>query len=221
MKKILILSLLALTVLVFADGISMSVSVDETSSSNSSSVNVVDEIANRIDVLQNKYFSKLNKLDQKRANKIIDEIYELLALLPDDISTSNQNANANFNITFDVNEQQAETQPSVVEHKIEIVEEIDEPVAMSSSEFQQLLSNVQDEGFADNKTSVVRIAAKSKYFTISQLITIVDEFSFSDDKINIVRIVYPRVVDTDNSHNLIGAFTFSGDKEKVEQIISQ
>ncbi|MBT4332093.1 MAG: hypothetical protein HOD64_02355, partial [Candidatus Cloacimonetes bacterium] len=117
MKKILILSLLALTVLVFADGISMSVSVDETSSSNSSSVNVVDEIANRIDVLQNKYFSKLNKLDQKRANKIIDEIYELLALLPDDISTSNQNANANFNITFDVNEQQAETQPSVVEHK--------------------------------------------------------------------------------------------------------
>ena len=221
MKKILILSLLALTVLVFADGISMSVSVDETSSSNSSSVNVVDEIANRIDVLQNKYFSKLNKLDQKRANKIIDEIYELLALLPDDISTSNQNANPNFNITFDVNEQQAETQPSVVEHKIEIVEEIDEPVAMSSSEFQQLLSNVQDEGFADNQTSVVRIAAKSKYFTISQLITIVDEFSFSDDKINIVRIVYPRVVDTDNSHNLIGAFTFSGDKEKVEQIISQ
>ncbi|MBT5420438.1 MAG: DUF4476 domain-containing protein [Candidatus Cloacimonetes bacterium] len=221
MKKILILSLLALTVLVFADGISMSVSVDETSSSNSSSVNVVDEIANRIDVLQNKYFSKLNKLDQKRANKIIDEIYELLALLPDDISTSNQNANANFNITFDVNEQQAETQPSVVEHKIEIVEEIDEPVAMSSSEFQQLLSNVQDEGFADNQTSVVRIAAKSKYFSISQLITIVDEFSFSDDKINIVRIVYPRVVDTDNSHNLIGAFTFSGDKEKVEQIISQ
>ena len=221
MKKILILSLLALTVLVFADGISMSVSVDEGTSSNSSSVNVVDEIANRIDVLQNKYFSKLNKLDQKRANKIIDEIYELLALLPDDISTSNQNANANFNITFDVNEQQAETQPSVVEHKIEIVEEIDEPVAMSSSEFQQLLSNVQDEGFADNQTSVVRIAAKSKYFTISQLITIVDEFSFSDDKINIVRIVYPRVVDKDNSHNLIGTFTFSGDKDKVEQIISQ
>ena len=221
MKKILILSLLALTVLVFADGISMSVSVDEGTSSNSSSVSVVDEIADRVDVLQNKYFSKLNKLNQKRANKIVDEIYELLALLPDDISTSNQNANPNFNITFDVNEQQAETQPSVVEHKIEIVEEIDEPVAMSSSEFQQLLSNVQDEGFADNKTSVVRIAAKSKYFSISQLITIVDEFSFSDDKINIVRIVYPRVVDTDNSHNLIGTFTFSGDKDKVEQIISQ
>ena len=221
MKKILILSLLTFTVLAFADGISMSVSVDEGTSSNSSSVSVVDEIADRVDVLQNKYFSKLNKLNQKRANKIVDEIYELLALLPDDISTSNQNANPNFNITFDVNEQQAETQPSVVEHKIEIVEEIDEPVAMSSSEFQQLLSNVQDEGFADNKTSVVRIAAKSKYFSISQLITIVDEFSFSDDKINIVRIVYPRVVDTDNSHNLIGAFTFSGDKEKVEQIISQ
>jgi hypothetical protein len=221
MKKIIIISLLAFSVFAFGEGISMSVTFDEASASNTGSICVVDEIANRIEVLQNKYLSKLNKLNQKRANKIIDEIYELLALLPDDISTSNQNANANFNITFDVNEQQAETQTSVVEHKIEIVEEIDEPVAMSSSEFQQLLSNVQNESFADDQTSVVRIAAKSKYFSISQLITLLDVFSFSDDKINIVRIVFPRVVDKDNSHNLLGAFTYSNDKDRVEQIISQ
>jgi len=67
----------------------------------------------------------------------------------------------------------------------------------------------------------VNIAAKSKYFSISQLITLLDVFSFSDDKINIVQIVYQQVVDKDNAHNLLGAFTYSDDKDRVEQIISQ
>lgn len=221
MRKIIIISLLAFSVLAFGEGISMSITVDETSSSNSGSINVVDEIANRIELLQNKYHSKLNKLDQKRTNKLIDEIYELLALLPDDISTSQKGENANVNITFEVNEQQTETQTTVIEHKIEVVEEVTEPIAMSNSEFNNLLNNVKNEGFADDQTSVVRIAAKSKYFTISQLITLLDVFSFSDDKINIVQIVYPRVVDKDDAHNLLGAFTYSDDKNKVEQIISQ
>jgi hypothetical protein len=70
-------------------------------------------------------------------------------------------------------------------------------------------------------TNFVRIAANSKYFTIDQLVRLLELFSFSDDKINIVRIVYPRVVDKDNAHNLLGAFTYSDDKKKVEQIINR
>lgn len=113
------------------------------------------------------------------------------------------------------------SEKTVIERKVEIVEEVDERIAMSSSEFQRLLKNVENESFADDQTSVVRIAAKSKYFLISQLITLLDVFSFSDDKINVVQIVYPRIVDKDNAHNLLGAFTYSDDKDRVEQIISQ
>lgn len=228
MKKIIIISLLAFSMLAFGEGISMSVTVDETSTSNTGSISVVDEIANRIEILQNKYNSKLNKLDQKRTNKIIDEIYELLALLPEDVliqsttsTPSSQAQSANLNISIDINEQQMEHQKTVIKHEVEIVEEVDELTAMSSSEFQRLLNNVKNESFADDQTSVVNIAAKSKYFSISQLMTLLDVFSFSDDKINIVQIVYPRIVDKDNAHSLLGAFTYSDDKDRVEQIISQ
>ncbi len=228
MKKIIILGLLAFSVLAFGEGISMSVTVDETSTSNTGSIGVVDEIANRIEVLQNKYNSKLNKLDQKRTDKIIDEIFELLALLPEDVSVqsttstpSSQTQSANLSISIDVNEQQMESETTVIKHEVVIVEEIDEQVAMNSSEFQRLLNNVKNESFADDQTSVVRIAARSKYFSISQLISLLDVFSFSDDKINVVQIVYPRVVDKENAHNLLGAFTYSDDKDRVEQIISQ
>ena len=228
MRKILIIGLLAMSVFAFGEGISMSVTVDETSTSNTGSINVVDEIANRIEILQNKYNSKLNKLDQKRTDKIIDDIYELLTLLPEDVSIKSttstppsQTQSANLSISIDVNELQMEPQTAVIKHKIEIVEEIDEPNPMSSSEFQSLLNNVKNESFADDQTSVVNIAAKSKYFSISQLITLLEVFSFSDDKINVVQIVYPRVVDKDNAHNLLGAFTYSDDKDRVEQIISQ
>jgi len=219
MRKLLVLSLLVFSISAFADGISMSVTVDDNSSANTSSLNVVDEIAARMEILQNKYHTKLNKLDQKRAAKLVDEIYELLALLPDDISVSNQNSNANLNITFDVNDQQSSNNNT--EKEVKVVEEVSGPSSMSTTEFQQLIDNVKAEGFADDKTSVVRIAAKSKYFSISQLIQLLDLFSFSDDKINIVQIVYPRVVDKDNAHNLLGAFTYSDDKDQVEQIISR
>ena len=83
------------------------------------------------------------------------------------------------------------------------------------------MQNVENEGFADDKISVVRIAAKSNYFTINQLIRLVDAFSFSEDKINVVRIVYPKIVDKDNAHNLLNAFTYSEDKQEVEKIINR
>jgi len=229
MKNIFLISFLMLSVLTFGEGISMSVNFNETNSSDTNA-NVVDEIVNRLDILQNKYCSKLNKLEIKRAGKVIDEIYELLAMLPEDVTvtttstTSNSSAQSqstDINISFDMNDLQTEPEKEVVKQEPKTVEKVVSPKAMSDSEFNKLLANVEDESFDDDQTSVVRIAAKSKYFTINQLTRLLPNFSFSDSKINIVQIVYPKIVDKDNSHNLIKAFTFSSDKQKVEQIISQ
>jgi hypothetical protein len=228
MRKKMIGVMLALSVFVFGEGVSMSFAINDASTTETASIYVVDEIANRIEILQNKYNSKLNKLDQKRVNKIIDEIYELLAMLPEDVSMKSSTStlsdnvqSANLNISFDINELQIESQTTDGKHKIEIAEEADAPIAISNSEFQSLLNNVKSESFADDQISVIRIAVRSKNFTISQLIALLDIFSFSDDKIDVVRIVYPKIIDKEKAHNLLGAFTYSDDKDRVEQIISQ
>jgi len=219
MRKMIIIILLVFSLSSFAEVVSFKSSAgnieiifEDSSSGSVKSETIINEIATRLEKLENKYVSKLNKLDQKKATYWIDEIYALLALLPDDLSVTvqstqntlySQEQSANLNVSININEQ------------------IDDPLAMSNSEFQSLLNNVKNESFADDQTSVVRIATKNKYFSISQLITLLDVFSFSDDKINIVRIVFPVIIDKDNAHNLLGAFTYSDDKDRVEQIISQ
>ena len=238
-KTIILLITLISSVFIMADSFSFDspaggfkISVDETNSINSQKSSIVDEIAERVEYLQKKYNSKLNKLDQKRADKTIDQIFELLALLPEDIYISSQNVNpqpssnvgismnVSTNHSFDSSSQLSTTSKSeVIETQAQIVETVE--TAMSNSDFQSLLSSVKNEGFADDQLKIVRISAKSRYFSINQLIELIDIFSFADDKVECVKLVYPKIVDKDNSHSLLGAFTYSSDKEEVEQIINR
>jgi hypothetical protein len=234
MKKLNVLIMFSIVSLLFSQTVSVDspmgsfkMSIEATNSKSASgAVSVVDAIAERMEILEKNYHSKLNKLDQKRAENIAKEIYELLALLPSNFyatiqapaaaNTQQEKADASMSINLNISEP---TQQVVKEEKV--IETKKMNIAMSEREFQQLYSNVEDESFADDQLSVVRIATQSKYFTIDQLTRLLDLFSFSDDKINCVKLVYPKVVDTDNAHNLLKAFTYSDDKKKVEQIISQ
>ena len=243
MKQTITMILVIALAALFAENMSLDtpmgsfkLSVDGTSSSgtgSSKSVSVIDEIVNRMDTLEKKYCSKLNKLDQKRAGKIMEEIYDLLAALPDDTkitisdatetevtsssssssmeSSININVNVNDDMNFDNEPEQHNALPAIIPAK----------KAMSESEFNKFKNNVENESFGDDMLSVVRIGAKSKYFTTDQLVRLVDVFSFSDEKVETVRICWPKVVDQDNAHNLLGAFTYSDDKDKVESIINQ
>ena len=236
MKKVIYFVMIFCVTILFADNVkvespfgSFSLSVDTGSSQISTgNVNIADEIAKRVEKLENKYLIKLNKLDQKRANKITDEIYQYLALLPDNLTaeiSSSQtvdtqpdvSAESNSNINININ---MKNENETVTTETNVQEDISSK-AMDNSEFNNLLKNVHQESFDDDKLSVIRIAAKRKYFTINQLVSLINEFSFSDDKINCVRIVFPKVIDKDNAHNLLSAFTYSSDKEEVEAIINQ
>ncbi|HCY74556.1 MAG TPA: hypothetical protein DHV28_01425 [Ignavibacteriales bacterium] len=90
---------------------------------------------------------------------------------------------------------------------------------ISSEDFIGLLQSIQNESFAEDKLGVVSIASKYHYFLVDQVLRIIDEFSFSSNKIEIIKLVYPNVIDKENSHKLISAFTFSSDKDKVREII--
>lgn len=239
MKKFVILLIfVTVAVMAFAEDIeinspmgSFKMSVS-TSSSSSKKVAVVDEISDKLELLKEKYCSKLNKLKQRKASKLIDEIYDLLAMLPDDVyirqttsspspslsPSSSASSNQSTNININVNTQEEE----VTTHTEEIQEKPVETFgAISENAFQILYNNVEDESFADDKLSVVKVATKRNGFKVSQLTRLIDLFSFSDDKVKCVRTVYPKVVDKKNAHQILNHFTFSGDKEKVEAIISE
>lgn len=94
-----------------------------------------------------------------------------------------------------------------------------EPMAMSDVDFNQLYNSVKDESYESDQLSIIEISARYNFFSINQLVRLVDLFSFSNGKIEMVRSLYPNVVDKYNAHQLINAFTYSSDKEKVKGII--
>ena len=166
----------------------------------------------------------MNKFDQKRANKIINEIYDLLAKLPDNIYTQTsittndeQTTQAqSLNITIKNESAQTATETKTVEKK-----PLQTSSAMSESAFATLYDNVNNEAFADDKLSVIRSASKRNNFTVAQVKRILSLFSFENDKIKCVEIMYPKVVDKENAHQILSSFTYSSDKEEVEKIINR
>lgn len=229
MKKIILLVLLLSMAFLYAESVSFETSIgnfkmtvensgSSTTEVTSSDIDVAAEVAKRIEYFEKNYFAKLNKLEQKRATKIADEIYELLALLPEnitlDIQTTNTNENqsqsANFNMNVNINEQ--------VEEK---VEEETQKNPMSNSDFSQLLQNISAESFADDKLSVLEMAINRHYFTVNQTVQILNVFTYAEDKVEVVRKIAAKIVDLENSHNLLNAFTFSDDKDEVRSIINK
>jgi hypothetical protein len=95
------------------------------------------------------------------------------------------------------------------------------PEAMPETDFGRLLSAVNSESFSDGKTSVIRTAATSHFFSIDQTARLVTSMSFSKDKVAVVRILANRIVDIENAYQLYEAFTYSSDKRKVRQILGQ
>jgi len=66
---------------------------------------------------------------------------------------------------------------------------------------------------------VLRDGARDDNFLVSQTKALLEQFSFSNDKLEAVRILWPRVLDRNNSFLLYEAFPFSSDKEKLRKII--
>lgn len=94
-------------------------------------------------------------------------------------------------------------------------------VAMSESDFAQLLRDIQRASFEDAQLGVVALAAKSNHFSCDQIGRLVDAISFSAGKVKVVEHTATRIVDPRRHHTILGHFTFSGDKRKAEEILAR
>jgi len=241
MKKILILALFTLLlssiliaeeVIFTTPGGSFSLQINEANrlqGNRTDSGTVIDNIALKLEDLEKNYHSKLSRMDQTRANKIVEEIFAMLLLLPTDsnvsierVSTSTDTTpeSIDFNIRVDVSETTTTSQTMQATPTVERASQPDRRV-MSNADFDRLISNVRAESFSDDQLRVIRISARNSYFSVDQITRMINVLTFSDDQLEALRIMYDKVVDPENGHNIINAFTYSSDKAEAERIISK
>lgn len=92
-------------------------------------------------------------------------------------------------------------------------------VGMNAADFDALKKAVDDASFSDEKLGVIKVAAEHAGFTVAQVGELVDLMAHSSDKLAVVETLNRRIVDRKNGFKLLGHFTFSGDKEKVQALL--
>lgn len=90
---------------------------------------------------------------------------------------------------------------------------------MSGRSFDALVAALKEQGFADDKLSVLQTAAKDAWFTADQVKGLLKMFSFPDDKLAALRTVARTIVDPENKFLLYGSFVHSSDKEEAKKIL--
>ncbi|HSD63325.1 MAG TPA: DUF4476 domain-containing protein [Ignavibacteriaceae bacterium] len=92
---------------------------------------------------------------------------------------------------------------------------------MNEPDYRSLVNSINNEAFEDNKIAVLQSSVKYNYFTVDQIIGLMDLSSFSSWKLKALELTYPFVVDKNNSFKIINSLTFSGDKEKAQEILNR
>lgn len=94
-------------------------------------------------------------------------------------------------------------------------------VAMDAARFRKLLAQVKGAAFEDERQTVLSTAARRNWFNCAQLGQIVDVISFADEKVAAVRVIAPKLVDRENSHEVLGKFTFDDDRAEAAKILDR
>ncbi len=92
---------------------------------------------------------------------------------------------------------------------------------ISEGELRRINESISRHQFTEDKMRVLNSATQNNYFLVSQVGQFLGHFQFSQDKLAVVRLLKPAILDMQNSHQLYSYFTFSSDKKKLEEILSQ
>ncbi|MBW6515956.1 MAG: DUF4476 domain-containing protein [Candidatus Cloacimonetes bacterium] len=241
MKKttILILAIFLIGSWLIADEIifttpggSFSLQINESSrvkDGNTDSGTIIDNIALKLEELEINYLTKLGRMDQTRAKKIVEEIFALLVLLPTDSNikieqvttpTSTTTTSTGVNINLGISDPTSIQEPTPIPTPVERVPQ-ETKTPMSESDFERLINNVREESFSDDQLRVIRLSARNSFFSVNQIVRMINVLTFSDDQLEALRIMYDKVTDPENGHSIINAFTYSSDKAEAERIISK
>ena len=111
----------------------------------------------------------------------------------------------------------------LLENVYSLLEDLRNPdvVPMNEVSFQQLKESVKYEPLSSNRIFLIESASVKNHFVVHQLIEILDLLSFSEERVRAVEVIYPWIIDKNNSLLIFGSMTFSSEKEAVKKIIER
>lgn len=88
---------------------------------------------------------------------------------------------------------------------------------MRSGDFAELLAQVKEASFKDEKLGLVRTATRDNWFTADQAKRLVAQFDFKDSKVEAAVALHSRIVDKGNFFKVLSVFDFKSAKEEVRE----
>lgn len=95
-----------------------------------------------------------------------------------------------------------------------------ESCRLDAAGFERLKSSIKNESFSDDQLRVANQAAKNKCLTVAQIKEIAGLFSFSSEQLSFTKAAYDRCQNRNDYYEVLEVFTFSADKEALEDYIN-
>ena len=85
----------------------------------------------------------------------------------------------------------------------------------------ELINVISRESFADEQISAAKIALKHNSVAVDDLIAALKKISFDDQKLELAKFAYDHTIDIGNYYKVGEAFTFSSNKQALNQFIQK
>jgi uncharacterized protein len=93
--------------------------------------------------------------------------------------------------------------------------------AMEADAFSNLLNRLKKESFSSGRIDILRSAAERNNFTVHQVNEVLETLSYSDERIKAVELLYPWIIDNQDSLLLLDAIVFESEKEAFKKTIER
>ena len=95
------------------------------------------------------------------------------------------------------------------------------PMPMDDRSFEMLRRSVDRAPFVSDKLAVLSSAAGTQLFVVPQVLTLLAEIHPSSARLDALQILWPRVLDRQNSFLIYDSFRFSADKRRARAILER
>ncbi|MBK6690167.1 MAG: DUF4476 domain-containing protein [Deltaproteobacteria bacterium] len=96
------------------------------------------------------------------------------------------------------------------------------PIApMAEARFLALLEQVKAASFSEDRMQVIKTAAAKNHFRSAQVSRLLETTSFEEEKNPLVVLLAPKIVDRENQHIILEAFSFSSSREEAAKVLGR